>query len=31
LRIKVIGSTFLDRQTCPSLPLIALRSDERNS
>ncbi|WP_456282165.1 DEAD/DEAH box helicase [Cupriavidus sp. JZ107] len=31
LRVKVIGSTYLDRQSCPSLPLIALRSDDRSS
>jgi DEAD/DEAH box helicase domain-containing protein len=31
LRVKVIGSTYLDRQSCESLPLIALRSEDRNS
>jgi hypothetical protein len=31
LRVKVIGSSYLDRQSCAVLPLIALRSEERNS
>lgn len=31
LRVKMIGSGNLDRQSCASLPLIARRSDDRNS
>ena len=28
LRVKVIGGAYLDRQSCPSLPLIAFRSGD---
>lgn len=31
LRVKVIGSAYLDRQSCPSLPLIAFRSGDGSS
>ncbi|MCY1556560.1 hypothetical protein D9M68_933200 [compost metagenome] len=31
LRVKVIGGAYLDRQSCPSLPLIALRSGDGSS
>lgn len=31
LRVKVIGAAYLDRQSCPSLPLIAFRSGDGSS
>jgi DEAD/DEAH box helicase domain-containing protein len=31
LRIKVVGAGYLDRHSCPSLPLIALRSGDGSS
>jgi ATP-dependent helicase YprA (DUF1998 family) len=31
LRVKIVGAGYLDRQACPSLPLIALRSGDGSS
>jgi hypothetical protein len=31
LRVKVIGAAYLDRQSCPTLPLIAFRSGDGSS